>query len=251
MSHKVSEPDESFFALAPVRQIAAHELVLEQIRTAIILGRFKPGEALPPERQLAEFMGVSRMTVREAVAVLAGEGILDVRRGRGGGLFVRTRKADDKKTRESLRKSRDRLREVFDFRVAVESFCARLAAERRTAADVRSLRRLHTDMVDVKSRLTHDDPVLTADFQRLDTEFHMSIARAAKSPWLAEAVTMARVEMFRPVGHLFNHLEPNADYLHADILAAIDERDADRAYTLMFEHIEGTRQVVDAWIKPV
>jgi DNA-binding GntR family transcriptional regulator len=62
---------------------------------------------------------------------------------------------------------------------------------------------------------------------------------------------MARVEMFRPVGHLFNHLEPNADYLHADILAAIDERDADRAYTLMFEHIEGTRQVVDAWIKPV
>lgn len=251
MSHTVPELDESLFSLAPVRQIAAHELVLDQIRTAILLGRFKHGEALPPERQLAEFMGVSRMTVREAVAVLANEGILDVRRGRGGGLFVKIRPSDDEASRESLRKSRDRLREVFDFRSAVESFSARLAAERRTATDVRALRRLHVSMLDIRSRLTHDDPALTADFQRLDTEFHLSIAKAAKSPWLAEAVTMARVEMFRPVGHLFMHLESNADYLHADILDAIDKRDSERAFALMLEHVEGTRQVVEAWIKPV
>jgi GntR family transcriptional regulator, transcriptional repressor for pyruvate dehydrogenase complex len=61
---------------------------------------------------------------------------------------------------------------------------------------------------------------------------------------------MARVEMFRPVGHLFKNLEPNADHLHGDILAAIGDRDGERAYALMFEHIEGTRRVVDAWIKP-
>jgi GntR family transcriptional regulator, transcriptional repressor for pyruvate dehydrogenase complex len=244
------ELDESLFALAPVRQIAAHELVLDQIRTAILLGRFQPGEALPPERQLAEFLGVSRMTVREAVAVLAGEGILDVRRGRGGGLFVKSLEVDERASRESLRKSRDRLREVFDFRVAVESSCARLAAERRTATDLRSLRQLHRAMLEVKSKLTDDDPEHTAEFQRLDTQFHLSIAKAAKSAWLANAVTMARVEMFRPVGHFFKHLEPNADFLHDKILEAITDRDGELASALMLEHIEGTRQVVDAWIRP-
>ena len=51
------------FELSPVRQVQAHELVVDQIRTAIMLGRFRPGETLPTERQLAAFLQTSRTTV--------------------------------------------------------------------------------------------------------------------------------------------------------------------------------------------
>lgn len=237
------------FELAPVRQVQAHELVVDQIRTSIMLGRFRPGETLPPERQLAEFLQVSRTTVREAVSVLVGEGILEVRRGRGGGLFVRALTADEDAVRQVLHANRDRMQEVFDFRLAVESFAARYAAERRTRGDLQELRRLLAVMDEVVCTLHGDDSSLTAQFVRVDTRFHLRIAEAARSPWLYQAVTTARVEMFRPVGAIFKRLESNANDLHEQIVDAIEERDGDKAAQFMFEHITGTRRVIDDWLR--
>jgi len=128
------------FELSPVRQVQAHELVVDQIRTAIMLGRFRPGETLPTERQLAAFLQVSRTTVQEAVSILASEGILDVRRGRGGGLFVRAFTADEEAVRRTLSAHHDRMTEVFDFRLAVESFAAKYAGS-STSSPRRSDRR--------------------------------------------------------------------------------------------------------------
>src|SRR5213592_4815792 len=71
-----------------VRRPASYELVLEQIRRAIQLGRFEGGTRLPSERELAQQFGVSRTTVREAIRVLQGEGLVDVKRGRNGGAVV-------------------------------------------------------------------------------------------------------------------------------------------------------------------
>lgn len=241
--------DAAPFELSPVRQVQAHELVVDQIRTAIMLGRFRPGETLPTERQLAEFLQVSRATVREAVSVLASEGILDVRRGRGGGLFVRAFTADEEAVRQALRAHHDRMTEVFDFRVAVESFAAKYAAERRTKADLQELRRLLAVMDELKASMHGDDSSVAAQFIRVDTRFHLRIAETARSPWLYRSVTMARVEMFRPVGAIFKRLEPNANDLHEQIVDAIEERDSDKAARFMFKHIDGTRQIVDMWLR--
>ena len=238
--------------MSRVRVIAAHELVLEQIRTSIILGRYRPGDTLPPERDLAQFLGVSRTTVRDAIAILAREGLIDVRRGRGGGLFVKEAPASNGADRELLKRQRTRLQEVFDFRIAVESACARLAAERRARSDVTQMRLLMEAMDALKGPggEVPSDPAGTAQFQSHDTDLHLAIAKAARSPWLEEAVLKGRVEMFRPVGAVFSHLEPNADYLHEQIIDAVESQDADRAARLMTEHIESTRQVVDAWLRP-
>ncbi|MDR7290463.1 winged helix-turn-helix domain-containing protein [Mycolicibacterium senegalense] len=59
-------------ALVPVRQIAAHELVVDQMRRALELGQFRPGDRLPTERELSDMLDVSRTTVRAAVGVLEG-----------------------------------------------------------------------------------------------------------------------------------------------------------------------------------
>ena len=238
--------------MSPVRLVAAHELVLEQIRISILLGRYRPGDTLPPERDLARFLKVSRTTVRGAVAILAEEGLIDVRRGRRGGLFVRTTPALQEVDRDLLKRSRDKLQAVFDFRIAVESACARLAAERRSTAELAQMRQLVDSMRELKGPQTRTpaDPARTDQFQSLDTDLHLAIAKAARSPWLEEAVLEGRVEMFRPVGALFNHLEPNTDYLHEHIIDAIELQDPAKAATLMADHIESTRQVVDSWLTP-
>src|ERR1700712_3739154 len=73
----------------PVRAAATYELVVDQLRRALALTRFVPGEKLPPERELAQQLGVSRTSVREAIRILEGEGALEVKRGATGGVLVR------------------------------------------------------------------------------------------------------------------------------------------------------------------
>jgi GntR family transcriptional regulator, transcriptional repressor for pyruvate dehydrogenase complex len=236
--------------MAPVKIIAAHELVLEQIRTAIMLGRYRPGDCLPPERALAEFLNVSRTTVRGAIAILADEGIIEIKRGRGGGLFVKETVATDAQTRRALRKNREQIRQVFEFRVTVESACARLAAERRTHASLKEMHRLLRAMNALKgpNGEVPSRPAESAQFHSLDTDFHLAIAKASRNPWLQSAVLDGRVEMFRPVGSLLNALDVSSDYLHDRIVQAIEDREADKAGQYMAEHIGTTELVVESWL---
>ena len=75
-------------SIESVHAAAAYEVAADNIRRAIALGRFLPGDKLPPERELSEQMQVSRTTIREAVRVLEGEGLITVKRGALGGLVV-------------------------------------------------------------------------------------------------------------------------------------------------------------------
>ncbi len=236
--------------MAPVRIVAAHELVLEQIRTAIMLGRYRPGDCLPPERALAEFLNVSRTTVRGAIAILADEGILEIKRGRGGGLFVRETAATNTQTRRAFQQNREQIRQVFEFRITVESACAALAAERRTQSDLREMNRLLKAMTTLKgpNNEVPTHPADTAHFHSLDTDFHLAIAKAARNRWLQDAVLKGRVEMFRPVGALFNVLDVTGDYLHDQIVEAIERQEPDKASRYMAEHIDTTRHIVESWI---
>lgn len=238
--------------MAPVRLVAAHELVLEQIRTAIALGRYRPGESLPPERALADFLHVSRTTVREAVAILVEEGLIEIKRGRGGGLFVCDLGISASQTRRALKRHRDEILKVFEFRIVVESACAEFAATRRTASDIRELRRIHGSMSAMKGPNNElpSTPADSAHFHSLDTDFHLAIARASRNPWLESAALTGRVEMFRPVGSLFNSLHPTGDYLHDAILDAIETQEPAKAGAFMTEHIRTTCDVVESWVRP-
>lgn len=238
--------------MAPVRLIAAHELVLEQIRTAIALGRYRPGESLPPERAMADFLHVSRTTVREAIAVLVEEGLIEVKRGRGGGLFVCDLGVSASRTRRALKRHRDEILKVFEFRIVVESACAEFAATRRTAGDIKELRRLLSSMTAMKGPNAElpSNAADSAHFHSLDTDFHLAVAKASRNPWLESAVLTGRVEMFRPVGTLFNSLHPTGDYLHEAILEAIEAQEPEKASACMTEHIRTTCDVVESWVRP-
>src|SRR6266436_5989224 len=116
-----------------------YELVVERIRRAIHIGTYVPGDRLPPERTLAEQLGVSRTTVREAIRVLEGQGYVEIRRGATGGVIMLDRGQTEERLGLIIRERLPELEEIVDFRIAVESRAARLAALRRTAADLKKL----------------------------------------------------------------------------------------------------------------
>ena len=236
--------------LSPVRQIPAHELVVDQMRRALELGQFRPGDRLPTERELAEMLDVSRPTVRAAVTVLEREGLIGVRRGRGGGFTVLSPHIDAAQMRRELRSNKREIRDAFDYRIIVETGATRLAAARRRAAHLNALRKLLTGMdAALQIALGDQSAQHTIEFQTLDSAFHMGIAQAAENDRLLDAVADARRRMWLPVGAIFGRLEANANDYHGSILQAIEDREPDLAATRMEEHINDTRCTIEAWLK--
>jgi DNA-binding FadR family transcriptional regulator len=220
----------------PVEIAAAYELVVERIRRAIHLGQFVPGDRLPSQRKLAESLSVSRVTVREALRVLQGEGYVESRRGAMGGPFVvhRTEPAD--RLQRILRERRTEFESILDFRIVVEGGASRLAAERRTGDDLQRLRAAIDEM-----RASND---LFA-FRRADSAFHLAIATAAANPMLRDAIERARAAMFLPMDALEQELQL-AEWIgwHRQLLAAIEAGDAGRAARAMRLHVERNRSEI-------
>jgi GntR family transcriptional repressor for pyruvate dehydrogenase complex len=115
----------------------AFEVTIEQLATAIRLGVFTRGEALPPERELAERLGVSRNTLREAIAALREAGFVATRRGRGGGTWVTYAGTEPGAAGTEVADGID-VEDALDFREVVEPGAASLAASRTLAADQRA-----------------------------------------------------------------------------------------------------------------
>lgn len=240
---------------APIDRIdhaPAHELVVDQIRRAIQLGRFLPGDRLPAERDLAGLLGVSRATVREAIRVLEADGTVSVRRGAHGGLVVNRLHAMDTRTlRARLKKQTRELNDIFDYRLAVECMAARLAAQRRSAEDLLHLRDALERMAELAADLGGEQGAsITAQFNAVDTEFHLGIASASANPYLIEGAEQVRRAMFLPVGAVFNELRPDANDIHAAIFEAIENADADAAEQHMRRHVEATRNAMADLLKP-
>lgn len=168
------------------RQAASHAVVAEALRQRIALGGFGPGDRLPTERELSAAFGVGRNTVRQAVRELADEGLVTTTLGRNGGTRVApTRPGRDGSRAAITATIRASLRDYMEYRLAIEPYAARLAAERGAGAARRELlAMLATDVADL------------GEYHRCDTAFHLGIATAGGNEVLAEAVTRARAEMF-------------------------------------------------------
>lgn len=238
--------------MVAIRTPASYELVVDQIRRAIQIGRFLPGERLPTERELAGQLGVSRTTVREAMRILQGERLIETRRGRAGGAVVIAADSSPGERRQLLRRRLAELENVFDYRLAVEPAAARLTARRRTKADLVKLRDAMEMLTALSAAATGDNENSPPSrFFAVDGEFHHRIALGTRNPLLVKAVDDARAAMFLPIGSVFTQLHPSANELHAEILGAIEIQDGEAAGRAMAEHIERTRDALREIAHPV
>ncbi|MDQ0029938.1 FadR/GntR family transcriptional regulator [Arthrobacter bambusae] len=222
---------------------AASELVADQLRVAIQLGHYLPGDRFPPERELSEQLAVSRTTLREAGRILEAEGLVKAKHGRSGGLVIQDRQLSSREARRLLGERMAYINMVFDFRIAVEAATVRLAAGSRTTVDLRNLQRCLAEMDELVDERTTGRMVIPK-FKAADHRFHVGIAKAARNILLEEAMVRAHAEIYQPINAVFDKLEPYMNDPHRLIVHAIEEKDADAAERIMREHIEETRTAV-------
>jgi DNA-binding FadR family transcriptional regulator len=232
--------------LRPVREGNAFEETVERLLTVIKLGFVGPGERFPAERDLAAQLGISRLTLREAIRELQQAGYVESRRGRSGGTFV-TRKPpapDRGELRRLAREDGEKLADALTFRLAVETGSADVLAQlmARSVAVKGDGEVAGGARAVLEARLAEVNRASPRDYRRLDTLFHLSIAELTGSSLLAAACTDARMRL-NDLLNAIPVLQRNIDHTagqHAAIVAAILAGDAERARRSVAEHLEGT-----------
>ncbi len=222
--------------LRPVRGHHAFEACVEQLATLIRLGVYPRGSTLPPERELATRLAVSRATLREAMAALREAGLVQTTRGRGGGTVV-TMRASAPQTRAASRRTtakRSDWSDALDFRRIVEPGAAALAAQSDLGeAKKKRLQSAHDSVSRARGPAMH---------RQADSRFHLTIAALTDSPRIIESVTAVQAtlhEMLSAIPVLDASIA-HSDTQHARIVSAILAGRADRAHQVMEEHCDDT-----------
>jgi GntR family transcriptional regulator, transcriptional repressor for pyruvate dehydrogenase complex len=225
---------EADVSAATVRSVSGYQAVVDAIRREISLGRIRVGERLPAERQLAQQLGVSRETVRQAIRVLEGGGQVIVKRGAQGGAFIQASAIDHNVVRDDLIARRPEILEHIEYRGVIESGAAALAAERRSAAD---LAEIIAAQEELRGARTIDDA------RHADTRFHLAIAAASGNDTLARAIEEARVFVFRTTDMMpYQFLTDSSVEAHEHVFDAIEAGDPEAAARAMEQHIATTRR---------
>ena len=222
-------------ALRPIRGHHAFESCVEQLATAIRLGIYPRGSTLPPERELAERLGVSRATLREAIAALRAADFVSTTRGRGGGTVVdyRPQKPSARRARALLPRS-EHLHDVLVFRRVVEPGASHIAASRDLTAEQRDfLTGAHAQVASAT------DP---AEHRQADSRFHLAIAAVTESPLTVRSVTAVQSDLHDMLSAI-PVLEVNIEHSsrqHRAILNAILKGEATKARRVMESHCDDT-----------
>jgi DNA-binding FadR family transcriptional regulator len=216
------------------------EAVVRRLGEAIALGLVEAGERLPPEAELAARFEVAPVTLREALAILRQAGLIETRRGRAGGTFVR--QDADRPNRSAIPTSLGDyspagVRDLGDFGKTIAGAAAALAAERASASEIAQMRLLVKRMREAGSLV---------DFLRSDGRFHIEVAAASQSARL----TQAEIDVQSEHNVLLSLLPDRRSILvranreHAALVDAIEARDAAAATAVAVEHSERMTDLV-------
>ncbi|AJY52692.1 MULTISPECIES: GntR family transcriptional regulator [Halomonadaceae] len=221
----------------PLRQQRLADVITERLEAMMLEGSLKPGQRLPPERELAERFGVSRPSLREAIQKLAARGLLTSRQG--GGTFVN----DDLSNGytdpllEMLSRHGEFNLDLLEFRDAMEGISAYYAALRSTPADKAVLIQRFEEL---DGGFAGADPIQEA---KLDAAFHLAIAEAAHNVLLLHTIRgifhLLEKSIVNNLAHLFAKEGSRSQLMqqHRALLNAILEGRAEDARTRAHEHL--------------
>jgi len=227
-----------------VRTGNAFEETVERLLEGVKLGVYAPGDRLPPERELTRRLGVSRITLREALRELAAAGYVETKRGRFGGTFIIRQPEPMVPDEITARDMASGLDDALTFRRVVETGAAEMAARASLSRQQReSLAECLAGMADAGS----------FGYRQADTRLHLAIADAAGSPLLTASVVEARVrlvDLLNAIPMLERNLE-HADVQHTAIVRAILAGDPEKARRTMEAHVAGTAALLRGFLGDV
>ena len=224
--------------LRPISRTTLAGEIFERILGLIMDGKLAPGEKLPPERELAEKLGVGRASVREALRALSMLGALDARPGPGGGTFVNGGATDFFLSPFILRESitNENASELMEARLILEATAAGLAAERGSKKEKDLIRQCFDNMVSAK-----DDPERSVEE---DWCFHRAIVQAAHNLYLLRIFVMIGY-LIREWISMSKSYDEDISYTmrvriqgHQGILNAIEAGEANAARGAMERHLK-------------
>ena len=207
-----------------IPRAALHDQVVGQLRQMLVEGRIPPGAKLN-ERELSEVLEVSRTPLREAIKMLAAEGLVELLPNRGA---------------IAVELTEDDVRHTFEVMAGLEGLSGELAAQRITDAEMAEIQALHFEMM---AAYTRSD--LSA-YYRLNALIHSAINAAAKNPVLTATYTQinARLQALRFRSNQDGEKWRNAMREHGAMVDALLARDATAMRTVLIAHLNNKRDVV-------
>lgn len=214
----------------PVDSVARVDIVVRRLSNAIELGLLEDGEQLPGELELASLLGVSTVTLREALVTLRNRGLVTTRRGRGGGSFVTVPAAPaaDRLRAQLADWGTEELRDLGDYWAAVSGAAGRLAAQRTAPEDLTAMRRSLAELRQAQK---------PAERARIYGRLHVEAAAAAQSARLTRAAMALQAE----IGALMSLALADDSYAeatahrHHDVISALHNGASEQAGSLLEE----------------
>jgi DNA-binding FadR family transcriptional regulator len=232
----------------PFREASRNRIfqdVVNQVQDAILEGRLKAGDVLPPERELKKMFNTSRGTLREALRVLEERGLLEIRLGMRGGAVVRT--ISSRQASESLallvRSRKVALKHLAEFREGMEGNVASLATQRATAEDIQSLQAL------VEEAGRHMTEGRRDEFLDADKRFHLALSGITGNPVYNYVFHSIHDNIHRYYDQYLSmdgrELRENFQDLQ-DILRAVANRRPDEARVMAQSHVHRFHRYMEA-----
>ena len=220
--------------------------IATQLMDLIELKKLSPGDKLPPERQLADLLAVSRPSLREALHILQAQGLVQIKHGQG--TFVQE-PIVAQELRASMMSKTHGLNELFDAREVLEVPASKWAAEKATKEDIRLLR---TTLNQIDT-VTASHPIDFDQLQLLDAKFHLTIVGVAGNRFINQTLNVLQ-DVMRMSMETTLRLPGRSEISrseHSEILMAIENGDGELASKLTLKHITGARKtaVADAKAK--
>jgi len=228
-------PDAEIVRIA--RPLRLSEEVSGNLQRRIARGEIKPGDRLPTEKALGDAFGVSRAVVREAIARLKADGLIETRQG-SGAFVVEVPKTINLRFWQGAGPELDELRDIFELRAMLEGAVAELAAQRRDASDLQAMAE-HLQAMDQAMRDGTDGT-------EADDNFHIAMAMATHNAYVSRLVEFlgrhfsdSRKLSWQGTGS--EHAHPHeAQNEHRALFEAVSQGNAEAARRCAQEHLRGT-----------
>ena len=221
-----------------ITHIRLYESVMEQIMNLLKNKELKPGDQLPPERELAEKFSISRGSLREAFRVLESRGLIKSKPG--GGRFIRELKKDTIINAENIILSLEKssILELLEAREMFEVKIAEVAAQRAIPEDIELIKK---SLSNAKKEEKLDDKEM-----KRDTEFHIAVARASHN-FVFINILKLHLDLLRETrGKTWqiSGRKKEQQQEHQNIFKAIKEHNSKKASETMLKHLIGVRKAI-------
>lgn len=230
-------------AIKPIERISITDAITEKLETLIVEGTFKPGDSLPPERQLAREFSISRASLRQALSVLESRGLILSRQGGGNFVCDVAKKSFSDPLLDLIKRHHELKFQIIELRQTLECSAAYFAAERATPEDRRNIRARLEDL----QAITPDQHSL--DEARADLELHLAIADASHNTPLTlmlrniYSLLLSDIEENLSLIQQYDEYKARLHEQHREMVELVIKGDSEGARRVVSEHLELIRQM--------